>query len=237
MSQSVRLLPVLGAVAFGALALKTVAIADGAGTLAVRTADNADLAASSNTTDADLPSLISSDNEDTETTDETEADAPASCPGGFDIAEQTGLSQYEIQVLRSLSERRQTLDEREDTIDIREQTLAAAELRLDEQIAELEALETNIGLLLDELDKKSEAELQSLVKIYESMKAKDAASIFNTLEDELMLRIAHRMKPANMAAVLAAMDRRRATVLTRLMAEKAELPETAAELRERTDGT
>ena len=157
------------------------------------------------------------------------------CPATDLIAEQAGLSQYEIQVLRSLSDRREILDQREASLDTRELTISAAENRLTDQIQELERLEASIQGLLGDLDEQNEAQLASLVKLYESMKPKDAARIFDTLDNALMLEIADRMKPANMAAILSSMDIDRARTLTMLMAQKTVPPQTVAELEARTN--
>ena len=151
------------------------------------------------------------------------------------LAEQAGLSQYEIQVLRSLAERREALELREASLDTREMTISAADARLDDQISALQNLESNIEGLLGQLDEQNEAQLASLVTIYQSMRADDAARIFNTLDDELMLNIAKRMAPAPMAAILASMEPDRARTLTTLMATRSEPPRTVAELEARTN--
>ena len=158
----------------------------------------------------------------------------ATCPAPDNIAEQAGLSQYEVQVLRSLADRRETLDARESELDTRELTISAAEVRLNDQIDELRRLETSIQGLLTNLDEQNEEQLSSLVRVYEAMKPQDAARIFDTLDDQLMLSLADRMRPANMAAILADMDAGRARTLTTLMAQKTEPPRTVADLEART---
>ena len=139
-------------------------------------------------------------------------------------AEEMGLSSQEIVVLRSLQARRETLDAREGEIGTREAAAGAAEARLSEQIAELKALETQVQGLLAKMDDKSEARMASLVKSYESMKPKDAATIFNGMEDELLTDIAKSMKPATLAAVLSSMQPKRAEMVTRLLANLAKPP-------------
>jgi flagellar motility protein MotE (MotC chaperone) len=65
-----------------------------------------------------------------------------------------------------------------------------------------------------------ETQLSSLVKTYESMKPEDAARIFNRLERGILVDVAHRMKPAKIGAVLAAMEPARAQDLTVLLARR-----------------
>ncbi len=139
-------------------------------------------------------------------------------------AEEMGLSSQEIVVLRSLQSRRETLDAREGEIGTREAVAAAAEARLAEQIAELKAVETQVQGLLSQMDEKADARMASLVKSYESMKPKDAAAIFNGMEDDLLTDIAKSMKSATLAAVLSSMQPKRAESLTRLLANLSRRP-------------
>ncbi len=139
-------------------------------------------------------------------------------------AEEMGLSSQEIVVLRSLQARRETLDAREGEIGTREAAASAAETRLDEQIAELKAVEANIQKLLGQMDAKADERMASLVKSYEAMKPKNAAEIFNTMEDKLLTDIAKSMKPATLAAVMSSMSPKRAESLTRLLADLARPP-------------
>jgi len=141
-------------------------------------------------------------------------------------AEEMGLSSQEIVVLRSLQSRREALDAREGELGTREAAAAAAETRLDEQIAELKTVEANIQKLLGQMDAKADERMASLVKSYESMKPKNAADIFNTMDDRLLTDIAKSMKPATLAAVMSAMSPKRAEALTRLLADLARPPMT-----------
>jgi flagellar motility protein MotE (MotC chaperone) len=139
-------------------------------------------------------------------------------------AEEMGLSSQEIVVLRSLQSRREALDERESGIGTREAAAAAAEGRLQEQIAELKAVEANIQKLLGQMDAKADERMATLVKSYETMKPKNAAEIFNAMDDKLLTDIAKSMKPATLAAVMSAMQPKRAEALTRLLADLARVP-------------
>jgi flagellar motility protein MotE (MotC chaperone) len=139
-------------------------------------------------------------------------------------AEEMGLSSQEIVVLRSLQARRETLDAREGEIGTREAAASAAEARLNEQIAELKALETQVQGLLAQMDEKADKRMGDLVKSYESMKPKDAATIFNGMEDSLLVDLAKSMKSASLAAILSSMQPKRAETLTRLLANLSKPP-------------
>jgi flagellar motility protein MotE (MotC chaperone) len=66
---------------------------------------------------------------------------------------------------------------------------------------------------------REDASWQGLVKLYESMKPRDAATIFNDLEMAVLLQVVDRMKEAKAAPVLAAMQPDKARELTAKLAD------------------
>jgi flagellar motility protein MotE (MotC chaperone) len=68
------------------------------------------------------------------------------------------------------------------------------------------------------------ARLQSLVKIYENMKPKDAARIFDQLDMDVLLDVVERMKEARVAPILALVNPQRAQDITIQLAERRKLP-------------
>ena len=130
----------------------------------------------------------------------------------------------EAEVLQNLGQRRVALDARERDLDLREQLMSATEQRVQEHLAELQALEGKLDAMLAQRDAAEEAQIGSLVKTYENMKAPDAAKIFNKLDHEVLLTVAQRMKPAKIGAVMAAMDPARAQDLTVMLAKRMSLP-------------
>jgi flagellar motility protein MotE (MotC chaperone) len=141
-----------------------------------------------------------------------------------ELSDPNAMSAAEIAVLQSLSQRRTELEARQREQDMREQLLAATEKKVNERIAELKSLEERIVALLGSREKESEEQLASLVKVYETMKPKDAAKIFEKLEDKVLLSVAQRMKPQKIGAVLAEMDPAQAQSLTVQLATRLELP-------------
>ncbi len=124
------------------------------------------------------------------------------------------LSEAEIKVLQELSKRRVQLDQRERNIDMRAGLLKAAEKRIAEKITQLKALQASLKTKIKDRDEKTEPQMESLVKIYEKMKAKDAARIFAKLDLDILLDVIRRMKEAKSAPILAAMDPSRAKDVT-----------------------
>jgi flagellar motility protein MotE (MotC chaperone) len=136
------------------------------------------------------------------------------------------VSASEVDVMNSLSKRRRELDVRSAQLNTQANMIAAAELRVDGKIAQLKQLQAQINALLTQRDDAQKAQIASLVKTYSTMKAKDAARIFNNLPDEVLVPVAHDMKPDIMAQVLANMNSESAKALTIKLANKLTLPET-----------
>ncbi|WP_057462617.1 FlaA [Pseudovibrio sp. POLY-S9] len=120
----------------------------------------------------------------------------------------------ELAVLNSLGNRRDVLNQRESDLELREQVLAAAEARFNKRFQELKALEAKINSEVERKEKQAAEEILDLVKIYESMKAKNAARIFNRLDLDIMLKVVKEMQPRKMADVLSEMDPEMAEQLT-----------------------
>lgn len=135
------------------------------------------------------------------------------------------MTRSELDLLQDLAERRVELDRRSDEIAIREGILEATERRIDEKIARLEGLEGQIKSLVSKHEEIENAELASIVKVYQTMKPKDAARIFERLDMEIQVEVATRMKEAKMAPILAAMSAEAAKTLTIELATRAQLPE------------
>jgi flagellar motility protein MotE (MotC chaperone) len=136
-------------------------------------------------------------------------------------------SASELEVLQSLAKRRDELADRERKLDMRETMLKAAEQRVDQKVARLAALEGNIQKLVHQNDQAEDARINSLVKVYESMKPKDAARIFEKLDRTVLLDVAEGMKESKMAPILAAMDPAEAQAVTVELATRHQLPDDA----------
>jgi flagellar motility protein MotE (MotC chaperone) len=133
------------------------------------------------------------------------AAAPVCATSVKDLAAQAGISPNELNILQSLGQRRQELDQREQGLNSREQLIQAADDKLDARISQLQSLKTQIQGLLDQANKTSADDTVRMVKVYESMKPKDAAAVLTTMSDEVRLPIAAGMKDRALAAILGAM--------------------------------
>lgn len=156
-------------------------------------------------------------------------EAPANTAGSSTIKsladrDPTTFTRSEIELLANLAQRRDQLEQRSRELDLRESLMAAAEKRIDERIAELKKLEASIRQTVQQYDQQEEKNLQSLVKVYENMKPKDAARIFEKLDPTVQLNVVERMKEAKVAAVLSEMDPASAQNLTVRLANRKQIP-------------
>ena len=154
---------------------------------------------------------------------DTDADAPVA--GTLAAKDPTLFSKSELELLQNLAVRRDELESRARALEMRENLLQATERRIDGKIVELRQIENKIQALLDRYDQREDAQLRSLVKVYENMKPKDAARIFNQLEMDILLNVAERMREAKVAPVLAKMDSAKAKALTVELATRRKLPD------------
>jgi len=136
-------------------------------------------------------------------------------------------SASEVDVVNSLGKRRRELDARDAQLTTQANMLAAAEMRVDGKIAQLKQLQAQINALLVQRDDAQKAQIASLVKTYSTMKAKDAARIFNSLPDDVLVPVAHDMKSDVLALILAGMNADTAKALTVKLAGRLTLPQTA----------
>ncbi len=134
------------------------------------------------------------------------------------------LTPSEIEVLQQLAQRREELARRADALDRREGLLKAAEHRLDQKLQGLKDLQATLERLIAEYKAQQDEQTQTLVKIYENMKPKDAARIFEELEMGTLLGVADRMKERKLAALLAEMNPARAKEVTEELARLRTLP-------------
>jgi flagellar motility protein MotE (MotC chaperone) len=113
-----------------------------------------------------------------------------------------------------LGERRDQIEARLRELDMREKLLESVEKKLESRVGDLKQIEDGIG---ETRTKKVEAENQSmknLVIMYEAMKPKEAARIFDRLNLDVLVPVVQQMNPRKMSEVLAAMTPETAEKLT-----------------------
>jgi flagellar motility protein MotE (MotC chaperone) len=125
-------------------------------------------------------------------------------------------------ILERLQQRRQELDNRAHELDIRESLIQSAEKRMDAKITELKQVETQIKQATQQKVDVEKARLKGLVTMYENMKPRDAAKIFDGLDSNVLLEVAAEINPRTMADIAAQMSPDVAQHLTVELADKAQ---------------
>ncbi len=145
------------------------------------------------------------------------------------------VSPSEKAILERLGERREEIEARMRELDIREKLLDTAEKKLDGRLGDLKSLEEKVDGPKGKPAEEEAKALKNLVIMYEAMKPKDAARVFDRLGLDVLVPVVQQMNPRKMSDVLAAMAPDRAEKLTvalaatsrggeRLAAEAAPLP-------------
>jgi flagellar motility protein MotE (MotC chaperone) len=151
-------------------------------------------------------------------------EAPDTKPDGVVLhpeENQQPVSASERAILERLQARRQELDARAREIEIRESLLKEAEKRITTKVDEMKAFEAKAA---SENAQKAEAEnarFKSIVTMYEAMKPKDAAKVFDRLEMPVLLEIASQIAPRKMSDILGLMQTEAAERLTVELARRA----------------
>ena len=155
---------------------------------------------------------------------EKKDDGPAKAdPSGPKAVEPGGpaASPSERAILERLGERRDELQQRAREIEMRERLLENAEKKLEGRTNELKGMEEKAEATVAKRGDAEATGLRNLVTMYETMKPKDAAKVFDRLTHEVLVPVVLLMKPAKMAEVLAVMSPESAEKLTVALATRA----------------
>jgi flagellar motility protein MotE (MotC chaperone) len=132
------------------------------------------------------------------------------------------VSPAERALLERLGERREEIDARMRELEMRERLLDTAEKKLDSRVGDLKDLETKAGGAPGAKPQGEEAKaIKNLVIMYEAMKPKDAARVFDRLGLDVLVPVVQQMNPRKMSEVLAVMAPDRAEKLTVALASMA----------------
>jgi flagellar motility protein MotE (MotC chaperone) len=131
------------------------------------------------------------------------------------------VSPAERAILERLQSRRQELEARAREVDIRESLLKAAEKRIESKVEEMKAVEARIGATTEQKTETDAARFKGIITMYEGMKPKDAAKIFDRLDMGVLFEIASQIAPRKMSDILGLMQPEAAERLTVELARRA----------------
>jgi len=134
------------------------------------------------------------------------------------------VSTMRMELFEDLKERRRQLEQKERELSVREALLKTAEKEIQQKYSELVAIRGEIEALLQQQSDEERERIASLVKIYEGMKPKDAARIFNTLDMDILLQVVSEMSERKSAPIIASMVPERARALTTMLMDQKSLP-------------
>jgi flagellar motility protein MotE (MotC chaperone) len=224
--KQVRLLPVVVMAASALLVLKTFGIVSGQGYIlggvgiaqevehtAPVPEDQSELSPSEAAARAlfdTVPSSVSG---------EGEVNVLAAGPGGVAVPVDFTEGTSEAAILQRLAERRAELEAFAGELEARLAVVEAAEIRIEERMAELNAMETSINALVDAQENAEGEQFGAVVAMYENMRASDAATIFNDLDRDVLVRVGKAMNPRKLGPIMAEMNTARAQELTVLLTQ------------------
>jgi flagellar motility protein MotE (MotC chaperone) len=162
---------------------------------------------------------------------EAPAAEPSKPPEGlvtFPPEGQAPVSASERAILERLQSRRQELEARAREIDIRESLLKAAEKKAESRVEELKGVESRIATATEQKSEADNARFKGIITMYESMKPKDAAKVFDRLEMSVLYQIASQIAPRKMSDILGLMQPEAAERLTTEMARRASSDQSAS---------
>lgn len=131
------------------------------------------------------------------------------------------VSPSERAILERLQARRQELEQRAREIEIRESLLKSAEKRIEGRVEEVKATEAKISTATGQKAEQDAARFKSIITMYEGMKPKDAAKVFDRLEMSVLYDIASQIAPRKMSDILGLMQPEAAERLTVELARRA----------------
>jgi flagellar motility protein MotE (MotC chaperone) len=131
------------------------------------------------------------------------------------------VSPSERAILERLQARRQELEQRAREIEIRESLLKSAEKRIEGRVEEVKATEAKITTATGQKAEQDAARFKGIITMYEGMKPKDAAKVFDRLEMSVLYDIASQIAPRKMSDILGLMQPEAAERLTVELARRA----------------
>lgn len=236
--KSISIIPVMVLVALMSFSLKTIDVYSGLNALdsqAQAAPEKAPEPATeaSTTASGKEPVQLVQATEETAAAEQTAAQAESPPPNESPVAlprwrdaneEDFGYNSVKMENLQQLDQRRLDLEKKERELQTREALLMAAQQEMDRKYQELSEVSLRLETLLEQQSTQEQQEMDRLVKIYENMKAKDAAQIFNTLDMDILVEVLGRMSERKASPIIARMNAERAKAVTIMLAERKSLP-------------
>jgi flagellar motility protein MotE (MotC chaperone) len=123
-------------------------------------------------------------------------------------------SQCSPEMFENLVEKQKQIKKYEEKLKVKENVIKKSKQDLDEKMTQLNNIKKQVQSLLAEYETKEQQSIGSLVKIYENMKPKEAAKIFEELDMNILLQVISEMPERKSAPILANVSAMRATQIS-----------------------
>lgn len=133
---------------------------------------------------------------------------PAASVGAIAASVSSGTIHTEVQAeddsdyIYKLTERKRVLDAREEELNKKAAEIEAQKVVIEKKLSELEEYRTKISAMLQDRIKSDDGKVETLVQVYTNMKPNQAAKIFETMDEDLVIDILSRMKKKSAAEIL-----------------------------------
>jgi flagellar motility protein MotE (MotC chaperone) len=131
---------------------------------------------------------------------------PAACP------------QPPAEIARALLQREAALRTREAELTAEATRLDELRREVEQQVAQMQATESDLRRTISLAEGAAERDVQQLTEIYQAMKPKDAAALFNGMDPQFAAGFLGRMRPTEAAGIMAGMDPGAAYAISALLA-------------------
>ncbi|WP_242010047.1 MotE family protein [Acetobacter conturbans] len=121
-------------------------------------------------------------------------------------------------VLQDLAGRTKQLEQESQQLQDLKRSIEASQAILDERMKKYSESQSSLATQAKQKQQLSDTDVDRLVKIYEAMSPREAASIFNVLDLQVSVPVMIKMNPRKASAILAGMLPERAMMATQLLA-------------------
>jgi flagellar motility protein MotE (MotC chaperone) len=123
-------------------------------------------------------------------------------------------SEGEVKLLQDLKKRRDEIDRREKTVNQESVRLFTIKKKVEQDIVLLTKLKKELKEILGVFETEKDKKIEGMIKVFNTMKPKQAAAIMNKLDINLAKNIAQKMKKQQAAKILASMNLEKAKEIT-----------------------
>jgi flagellar motility protein MotE (MotC chaperone) len=132
----------------------------------------------------------------------------------IDSKDEKAMAVEDINYLSKLNERKKELDAREEELNRLEAELQAQKIELDKRLKELENMRVKISSMLEERVKADDQKVDTLVQLYTNMKPPQAAKVFETMDEDLVVELLGRMKKKSAADIMNLLKPEKAQIIS-----------------------